>query len=235
MKTTRPGSWLTPLLVLSLICSFALTATAQNYYPAEVGNTWVFLSADGAEQRTYTLEGPEDIDGEELILFKITNDTLGTDASVIDKYFITVDSAGGLILHQSAVDQGAFGIAEATYDPPVIFFPADLPLGHIWEIVTETELKLVGAATSTSTIEVVAIENVETPIGVFEGLCQVGDQSSSRHGTFNDSFDLLPMVGTRCRSCQIHKRPRYLVRIAKLQLSRIPGGGGSPHRRGTHR
>ena len=168
MKTTRPVSWLTPLLVLSLICSFALTATAQNYYPSEVGNTWGFLSADGAEQRTYTLEGPEDIDGEELILLRITNKTLGTDAVVLDKYFVTVDSEGGLILHQSAVDQGAFGIAESTFDPPVIFFPAALPLGHTWEIVTEMTLKLVGAATSTSTIEVVAIENVETPIGLFE-------------------------------------------------------------------
>ena len=168
MKITKPVSWLTPLLVLSLICSFALTAAAQNYYPVEIGNTWIFLSADGAEQRTYTFEEPEDIDSEELILFKITNEVLGTDTSVIDKYYITVDSEGGLILHQSAVDQGAFGIAESTFDPPVIFFPAGLPLGHIWEIVTETTLKLVGAATSTSTIEVVAIEDVESPAGVFE-------------------------------------------------------------------
>ncbi len=169
MKVTKFISWLKPFLVLSIICGFALTATAQNYYPVEVGNTWVFLSADGTEQRTYTIEGPENVDGEELIVLKITTEALGTDIFYVDKYFITVESDGGLILHQSAVDQRALGIAEATYDPPATFFPAALPLGHNWEIVTNTELKLVGPTTSTSTIEVAAIEDVETPIGVFKG------------------------------------------------------------------
>ena len=168
MKANKFMAWLKPFLVLSIICGFALTATAQNYYPVEVGNTWVFLNADGTEQRTYTIEGPENVDGEELIVLKITTEALGTDTFYVDKYFITVESDGGLILHQSAVDQRAFGIAEATYDPPTTFFPAALPLGHNWEIVTNTELKLVGPTTSTSTIEVVAIEDVETPIGVFK-------------------------------------------------------------------
>ena len=72
------------------------------------------------------------------------------------------------MLHQSAVDQLAFGIAEATFDPPVSFFPAELPLGHTWQIMAETELQLVGPVTSTSTITVVAIEDVETPAGVFK-------------------------------------------------------------------
>ena len=169
MKVTKFISWLKPFLVLSIICGFALTATAQNYYPVEVGNTWVFLSADGTEQRTYTIEGPENVDGEELIVLKITTEALGTDIFYVDKYFITVESDGGLILHQSAVDQRALGIAEATYDPPATFFPAALPLGHNWKIVTNTELKLVGPTTSTSTIEVAVIEDVETPIGVFKG------------------------------------------------------------------
>ena len=168
MKTPKFVSWLTLVLVLSLVCSFALTAVAQNYYPSEVGNTWVFLSADGAEQRTYSLEKPEDVDSEELIVLKITTEALGTDVVIVDKYFITVDSDGGLFLHQSAVDQGAFGIAESTLDPPATFFPAVLPLGHTWEIVTQAELKLVGTADTTSTITVIAIEDVETAIGTFE-------------------------------------------------------------------
>ena len=51
--------------------------------------------------------------------------------------------------------------------------PAALPLGHTWEIVTETVLLLVGAATTTSTLEVVAIEDVETPIGVFKDCVKI--------------------------------------------------------------
>ena len=168
MKTTKFVSWLTPLLVLSLVCSFATIGTAQNYYPSQIGNTWVFLSTDGAQQRTYTLEGPENVGGEELIVLNISTQSVGVDeVDDIDKYFVSV-SDGALLLHQTVTDEGAFGIAEATFDPPVTFFPALLPVGHTWEIVSNTELKLAGPATSTSTIEVVASEDVETPAGTFE-------------------------------------------------------------------
>ena len=173
MKVTKLMSWLKPFLILSIICGFALTATAQNYYPAEVGNTWVLLSTDGADQRTYTFEGPETIDGEEFIILQIAKETVGTDAIAFDKSWVTVAEDGEILLHQVAFDRGAFGIAEATWDPPVTNFPAALPIGQTWEIVTETVLKLVGAATTTSTLEVVAIEDVETPIGVFKDCVKI--------------------------------------------------------------
>ena len=168
MKFTKFVPCLKVVSIWVLICCFGFTVAAENYYPAEVGNTWVFLSVDGSEQRTYTLEAPENINIEGLIGLKITNEVLGTDVSSTNTYLITAENDGALLLHQSAVDQGAFGIAEATFDPPVTFFPAELPLGRTWQILIETQLKLVGAVTSTTTIEVVAIEDVETPAGVFE-------------------------------------------------------------------
>ena len=173
MKCTQFMSWLTPLLVLSLVCSFAPTATAQNYFPSIVGNTWALLSTDGTERRTYTIEGPEIVNGKEFILLNVAKETVGTDTVVFDKSWVTVGENGEILLHQVAFDRGAFGIAEATYDSPVINYPAALPLGHTWEIVTETVLKLVGAATTTSTIEVVAIEDVETPIEIFKGCVKI--------------------------------------------------------------
>ena len=176
MKNIRPVSWLTPLLVLSLVCSFALTATAQNYFPSVVGNTWVLLSTDGAERRIYSFEDPETADSGEFILLNIAKETVGTGTVAFDKSWVTVDGDGTIMLHQVAFDRGAFGIAEATYDSPVINFPAALPLGHTWEIVTETVLKLVGAATTTSILEVVAIEDVETPIGVFKDCVKIETQ-----------------------------------------------------------
>ena len=156
------------VLILSLICCFGLTTASGNYYPAEIGNTWIFLSADGSEERIYTLETPDNTDVEGLIALKITTEALGTGVIVTDTYFITAENDNSLLLHQSLVDQGAFGTAAASFDPPVTFFPAELPLGHKWQIVVETQLKLVGAVTSTSTIEVVAIEDVETPAGLFQ-------------------------------------------------------------------
>ena len=170
MKTTQFVSWLTPLLVLSLVCSFAFTADAQNYYPLEVGNTWILESTDGAEKLTYSITGPEVINGQELNILNIatslTSDPTG-EPTDLDKYFVTLNDEG-ILLHQTMTDEGAFGIAEATFDPPAIFFPAALPVGHQWEVVTETELQLAGPVTSTSTIEVVAIEDVETPAGIFQ-------------------------------------------------------------------
>ena len=52
MKFTKFVPRLKAVSILGFICFFGLTVRAENYYPAEVGNTWVFLSADGSEQRT---------------------------------------------------------------------------------------------------------------------------------------------------------------------------------------
>ncbi len=172
MKCTKFVSWLTPVLVLSLMLGFTLTATAQNYYPSDIGNTWTLLSADGAEQRTYELLEAEGLEGEGLFLLKISTQAIGTETVVIDDYFVSVVN-GDLLLHQSRTDEGAFGIANATFDPPATFFPAALPIGHQWEIVTNTELQIVGATTSTSTIEVIAIEDVQTPAGTFENCAKL--------------------------------------------------------------
>lgn len=170
MKTTKLMSWLKPFLVLSIICGFALTATAQNYYPLEVGNTWVLKSTDGAETLTYSITGPEVINGQELKILNIVTSLAGDptgEPTDRDKYFVTLNDEG-ILLHQTITDEGAFGIAEATFDPPTIFFPTALPVGHQWEVVTETVLDIVGPVTSTSTIEVEAIEAVETPAGIFQ-------------------------------------------------------------------
>ena len=168
MKCSKFVPWLKALSVLILTCCFALTVRAANYYPVAVGNTWVFLSADGSEQRTYTLLASENTEVEDLIELKITTEALGTGVAVIDAYFITLENDGGLLLHQSETDERAFGIAAATFDPPVIFFPAELPLGHTWQIIANTELILAGAVISTSIIKVVAIEDIETPAGIFQ-------------------------------------------------------------------
>ena len=162
MKIIKLVSWLTPLLVLSLVCSFAPTATAQNYYPAEVGNTWALNTADGAEQRRYTIEGTADYNGLEVHVLQIETEALGTGVIVADRYFITVDDTG-LTLHQSLTDEGTFGFAEINYEPPTFFFPSSPTLGQTWQISGETELKLVGAASNTTSVEVVAIERCCDP------------------------------------------------------------------------
>ena len=172
MKTTKFVFWLTPLLVLSLVCSFALTAAAQNYYPAEVGNMWTLNTADETEQRRYAITGTEDFNGLEVLILDIETEALGTDVIVPDRYFVTADDTG-LTLHQSTTDEGTFGIAKVVYEPPTLFFPSSPTLGQQWQITGETELLLVGAASNVTSVEVVAIEDVVTPAGTFEGCAKI--------------------------------------------------------------
>ena len=172
MKVTKLRSWLKPFLVLSIICGFALTATAQNYYPAEVGNTWTLNTADETEQRRYAIEEAEDFNGLDVRRLKIDIETLGTGVIVPDRYLITVDDTG-LTLHRSDTDEGAFGIATIIYDPPTLFYPSLPTLGQTWQISGETELLIVGATSNTTTLEVVAFENVVTPAGTFENCAKI--------------------------------------------------------------
>ena len=172
MKTPKFVFWLTPVLVLSLLCSFALMAVAQNYYPTEVGNIWTLNTADETEQRRYTFTGTEDFNGLEVLVLDIETEVLGTGVIVPDRYFITVDDIG-LTLHQSTTDEGTFGIAKIIYEPPTLFFPSSPTLGQQWQISGDTELLLVGAVSNTSSLEVVAIEDVVTPAGTFEDCAKI--------------------------------------------------------------
>ncbi len=172
MKDTAFARWLMPILVLSLMCSFTFTTIAQTYYPPAIGNVWVLTSTDGFELRSYSLEEPDIDVSEGIIRLKIKTEVPGTDASDIDNYYVTVDAAG-INLHQSVTDEGAFGIAEAVFSPPAVFFPTALPVGAAWEIVAETELALVGATTSTTNAEVVAVETVQTPAGTFDNCVKI--------------------------------------------------------------
>ena len=172
MKNTTCMRWLLPILVIALVCSFTLTAAAQNYYPAAIGNTWTLMSVDGREERTYAIEEPDIEVDAGVVLLKIATAVVGTETVDIDNYYVTVDTVG-IKLHQSATDEGTFGIAEAQFDPPASFFPLPLVLGDAWEIVAETELKLVGATTSTTSAEVVELETVTTPAGTFENCVKI--------------------------------------------------------------
>ena len=177
MKKTAFLRWLKPVLLMSLACSFVLTAAAQNYYPADIGNTWVFESVDGAERSTYTLEGPEIIDGQERILLKISTEELSTGEVDTDRYFLSVGNEA-IELHRTIfelVDPPA--IVAADFPTPVTFFPLQLELGDKWQIAADAEAKLeIGLDLSGSSItdlEVIGFEDVITPVGTFENCAKV--------------------------------------------------------------
>ena len=177
MKRRMFLCWLKAALVLGFIYSLAFTAAAQNYYPAEVGNTWVLENADADERRTYSLEGPETVNGTEVITLKIEIEELSTgDVVDTDKYFLTVGSEA-IKLHKTVLEEAAIGgTVTADFPTPATFFPLHLSLGDKWQIVADAEVKL-GilpiTGKSTTNLEVVGFETLETPAGTFHNCAKV--------------------------------------------------------------
>ena len=178
MKMEMLLRWLKPVLVLGFVCSLAFTAAAQNYYPAEVGNIWVLENVEADEKRTYSLEGPETVNGTEVITLKIEIEELSTgDVVDTDKYFLTVSSEA-IKLHGTILEEAAIGgTVTADFPTPATFFPLHLSLGDKWQIVADAEVKLnlgpkIGGK-STTNLEVVGFEDLETPAGTFQNCAKV--------------------------------------------------------------
>ena len=177
MKMEMRLRWLKPVLVLGFVWSLTFTAAAQNYYPAEVGNIWVLENADAEEQRTYSLEGPETVNGTEVITLKIEIEELSTgDVVDTDKYFLTVGSEA-IKLHGTVFEEAAInGTVTADFPTPATFFPLHLALGDKWQIVADAEVKagfLKVGGKSTTNLEVVGFEDLETPAGTFHNCAKV--------------------------------------------------------------
>ncbi len=167
---------LKPVLVSVLVYGIACTAIAQNYYPADVGNTWVL--ADAEERRTYSLEGPETFEGTEVITLKIEIEEIDTgDVIDTDKYYLTVGSED-IKLHGTFLEEAAVGGTVMTNFPtPATFFPLNLTLGDQWQIVADAKVKLdlgleIGGESITN-LEVVGFEDLETPAGTFQNCAKV--------------------------------------------------------------
>ncbi len=172
MKKSALIQSLTTLIVLLCFSTFPMIVTAQNYYPAEIGNEWILDSTDGIERQTYTLEVPEDDANSHLILLKIVTENLNNDKVIdTDKYFLT-DGLDGIKLHKTILEQKPYGTAIANFPTPVIFFPKELRLGEKWDIVADTEL-LNLPIRSTTNLEVVDFENIVTSVGTFQNCAKI--------------------------------------------------------------
>ena len=157
-----------------------MPATAQNYYPADVGNEWVMESTDGKEKRTYTLEIPEDTADQQYILLKIVTEDFAKNEVDIDRYFVTSDDEG-IKLHKTVFTIGQFaplGDIVANFSPPVIFFRNVLSEGDKWKIVADAKISTIQLESITN-LEIVGYEDVETPTGTFHFCAKVKLQVST--------------------------------------------------------
>ncbi len=141
--------------------------TVKNYYPTDIGNTWVLETSNRGKQRIYTLEGPETIDGKALIRLRIVTKSLGANTSNTCQHFVTA-SDEGLNIHRTTLEDVRAGNVTAIFSPPATFFRFPLTLGDKWSIGTSTRLKGLLSAKIGIDVAVVGLENVETSAGTFE-------------------------------------------------------------------
>ena len=170
------------------------------YYPMGLGNISVLETEDGTERITYTVEAAEErFNGTEMALLKRKAETLGTDDTTGEVYFLHFDEAGAK-LHKIVAELGSvFGTATAEFSPPVLFLPASLEVGDSWDFTLETVVKLSGPLSVSSVYEVTGVEDVVTPAGTFENCLkvQIESRTESRLGiTRTTSYQwLAPDVG----------------------------------------
>jgi hypothetical protein len=162
------------VLLIALFCVYTNMAGAQNYYPVDIGNTWVLESTDGSERSTYKIEATGELfNGEQVSILEITTEALGTSTVRASTFLFQVDEKG-MKLHKIVAELGdVFGVATVEFSPPAIFFPPTLQLGETWETQGETEVNIVGAVTVSSVNEVIAVEDVVTPAGTFENCLKI--------------------------------------------------------------
>lgn len=163
-------------LVLVILLFYLSIGTGETveYYPMDLGNIWVLETADATERVTYTIEASEErIEDREIALFKRTAETVGTDETTGEVYFVHFDD-DGVKLHKVVAELGSvFGTATAILSPPVLFLPASLALGDSWGFTLESEVILTGPVSVSTVYEVVAVEDVVTPAGTFENCLKV--------------------------------------------------------------
>ena len=166
-------------IIFLIFYTFALTATAQNYYPAEIGNEWILDSTDGKERQTYTLEVPEDDADKDLILLKIETKNLNNNQVIdTDEYFLS-DTPDSIKLHKTILQQTLNNIniiATAKLATPAVFFPKELQSMRKWQVVTDATLRIDPAeidVKSTTNFEIVEFTNVETSVGTFRNCAKI--------------------------------------------------------------
>lgn len=163
------------LLLIVLLCGFVNTTHGQHYYyPDDIGNIWVLESTDGAERMIYALKAAEvPLNAEEFRVLDTTTEVVGTSTAITSVFLLQV-SENGMHVHSIDAEFGdIFGTAHVDYSPPAIFFPDTLQLGVTWETSGETEVNLVGPVKISMINEVVLIEDVDTPAGVFQDCVKI--------------------------------------------------------------
>lgn len=168
-------------LLIAIVCGSISRVHAQNYYPDEVGNTWILRSKDGIEERLVTIEGPETIRNESLkVISDGTYAVSNPGSNNPNKFFIKATPNAVQIFRATATIQGFD--ATIDYSPPETFLPVPIELGTEWTVVGEAKVVLFGVEIkipTTNVAKVAALEDVTVPAGTFRDCLKIEQQFST--------------------------------------------------------
>ena len=146
--------------------------TTRNYYPTDIGNTWVLETPDRKRRRTYTIETPETTNTAGLVRMRIVTELIGTHVIETFQYFVSV-TPEGIMLHKTTLQNAQAGNVTAILSPPGPFLRLPLTLGDKWNLAATTKLKGILPAKIVTHVGVVGFEQVVTPAGTFDDCFKV--------------------------------------------------------------
>lgn len=165
-------------LLLAFVCGSVSVGHAQNYYPDEVGNTWILRSKDGIEERLVTIEGPETIAGESVnVISDGTYPVSNPRSNNPNKFFIKATPKEVQIFRATATVD-VFGEITINYSPPETFLPIPIVLNKPWTVVGEASLGFLSIAV-TNVATAVAVEDVTVPTGTYHDCLKIEQEASA--------------------------------------------------------
>ena len=165
------------LLSVVIVCGAVSYGQAQNYYPDDLGNTWILRSEDGLEERVVTIEGPETIGPEVLKVISDGTYPVSDPASNNpNKFFIKTTPDRVLIFRATATIQGI--AVTINYSPPETFLPVPIKLGTEWTVTGEARLGFLSIPV-TNVAKVVAVKDVTVPVGTFHDCLEIEQEISA--------------------------------------------------------
>jgi len=145
--------------------------SAENYYPDNIGNEWVFLSTDGLEERVLRIQANTETNYRQLV--DQTREVRPPQEETGYSRFVIQPGTNSIKIMKATFTFGLVGEIDLPYTPPQVFLPIPIQLGAEWSVKGSVKLPLLGQIQAENRQKAVAIETVSVPVGTFEDCLKI--------------------------------------------------------------
>ena len=145
--------------------------SAEDYYPDNIGNEWVFLSTDGLEERILRIQTNAEKSYRKLI--DQTREVSPPQEETGYSRFVIQSGINSIKIIKATFTFGLVGEIDLPYTTPQVFLPIPIQLGTEWSVKGSVKLPLLGQIQAENRQKVVAVETVSVPAGKFEDCLKI--------------------------------------------------------------